>query len=61
MIARVGDEISMGGGYRSTDYDSCAGGTFAGHSIKVMPDIEVYFPRQDGTLGKKTGDGSIHR
>lgn len=51
VIARVGDEIAMGGGYSSTDYDGCAGGTFTGHSIKVLPDVEVYFPKQDGTLG----------
>ena len=51
VIARVGDEIAMGGGYSSTDYDSCAGGTFTGHSTKVLPDVEVYFPQQDGTLG----------
>ena len=52
IIAQVGDEISMGGGY-STRYDDqeCPGGVFSANSIKVLPDVEVYFPKQDGTLG----------
>ena len=52
IIAQVGDEISMGGGY-STRYDNeeCPGGVFSANSIKVLPDVEVYFPKQDGTLG----------
>ena len=51
VIAQVGDEIVMGGGHNSSDYDGCPGGMFAGHSIKVLPDVAVYFPKQDGTLG----------
>ena len=50
-IAKVGDRISSGGGYSSYGYGDCPGGTFGIHSIKVLPDVEVYFPQQDGTLG----------
>ena len=55
VIAHVGDRIAGGGGYTSSGYGDCPGGTFGIHSIKVLPDVEVYFPRQDGTLG--TGEG----
>ncbi len=51
VIAQVGDRIAGGGGYSSSGYGECPGGTFGMHSIKVLPDVEVYFPRQDGTLG----------
>ena len=51
VIAQVGDRIAGGGGYSSSGYGDCPGGTFGIHSIKVLPDVEVYFPKQDGTLG----------
>ncbi len=51
VIAEVGDEIVMVGGYSNSDYGGCPGEMFHGHSIKVLPDAEVYFPQQDGTLG----------
>ena len=50
-IAKVGDRIAGGGGFSSSSYEGCPGGTFWIHSIKVLPDVEVYFPKQDGTLG----------
>ena len=50
-IAKVGDRIAGGGGYSSSGYGDCPGGTFGIHSIKVLPDVEVYFPKQDGSLG----------
>ena len=50
-IAKVGDRIAGGGGFSSSSYEGCPGGTFGIHSIKVLPDVEVYFPKQDGTLG----------
>ena len=50
-IAKVGDRIAGGGGFSSSGYGDCPGGTFGIHSIKVLPDVEVYFPKQDGTLG----------
>ena len=55
VIAKVGDRIIGGGGYGRSGYADCPGETFEIHSIKVLPDVEVYFPRQDGTLG--TGEG----
>ena len=50
-IAKVGDRIASGGGFSSSGYGDCPGGTFGIHSIKVLPDVEVYFPKQDGMLG----------
>ena len=50
VIATVGDEIAAGGGYRSLDSGACAGEVFLANQIKVLPDVEVYFPKQDGTL-----------
>ena len=54
-IAKVGDRIASGGGFSSSGYGDCPGGTFGIHSIKVLPDVEVYFPKQDGTLGTDQG------
>ena len=50
VIAQVGDRISGGGAYSDSAYGDCPGGTFAINSIEILPDVEVYFPRQDGTL-----------
>ena len=50
VIAAVGDEIAAGGGYRSLDGGACSGEVFIPNRIKVLPDVEVYFPKQDGTL-----------
>ena len=50
VIATVGDEIAAGGGYSSLDDAVCSGEVFALNQIKVLPDVEAYFPRQDGTL-----------
>ena len=50
VIATVGDEIAAGGGYRSLDSGACSGEVFIANGIKVLPDVEVYFPKQDGTL-----------
>ena len=52
VIARVGDRIAGGGGFSSAGYGDCPGSTFEIHSIKALPDVEVYFPTQDGTLSK---------
>ena len=49
-IAKVGDEIAGGGGYHNSRYGECTGSVFEIHGIKVLPDVEVYFPKQDGTL-----------
>ena len=50
VIATVGDEIAAGGGYRSLVSGACSGEVFNANQIKVLPDVEVYFPKQDGTL-----------
>ena len=50
VIATVGDEIAGGGGYHSLDGGPCSGPVFSANQIKVLPDVEVYFPKQDGTL-----------
>ena len=55
IIAKVGDRIAGGGGFSSSGYGDCPGGRFGIHSIKVLPDVEVYFPKQDGTLGTDQG------
>ena len=55
VIARVGDEIAAGGGYYSLDSGTCSGPVFNANQIKVLPDVEVYFPRQDGTLTADQG------
>ena len=49
-IARVGDEIAGGGGYYEGGHGECAGEVFRVYEIKVLPDVDIYFPRQDGTL-----------
>ena len=50
IIATVGDEIAAGGGYGSLDSGACSGEVFIPNRIKILPDVEVYFPKQDGTL-----------
>ncbi len=51
-IAMVGDEIAGGGGYFKNRYGECPGEMFRIHDVKVLPDVEVYFPRQDEALEK---------
>ena len=50
IIAQVGDELAMGGGYSDRGDERCQGPSFGGNDIKVLPDVEVYFPKQDGSL-----------
>ena len=52
IIARVGDEIAGGGGYFKSGNNECPGEAFHIHSIKVLPDVEVYFPRWDEGIRK---------
>ena len=49
-ITRVGDEIAGGGGFFKSKHGECPGGMFRIHDVKVLPDVEVYFPKYDGTL-----------
>ena len=63
IIAQVGDRIVMGGAaaYYGNYYTDktigpkCGGPTWASNSIYVLPDVDIYFPKQDGTLA--TDDG----
>jgi hypothetical protein len=50
IIAKVGDEIVGGGGFFSLGGGDCSGPVWRANTIKALPDVEVYFPRQDGTL-----------
>ncbi len=50
IIAKVGDEIAGGGGFFDQDGGGCPGPVWEANTIKALPDVEVYFPRQDGTL-----------
>ena len=49
-IARAGDKIAGGGGYYKRGLGECPGEAFRVYGIKVLPDVDIYFPRQDGTL-----------
>lgn len=49
-IARVGDEIAGGGGYYNSGHGECPGEVFRIYEVQVLPDVEVYFPRQDEFL-----------
>ena len=59
IIAQVGDRIAMAGAaaYYGNYYTDktigpkCGGPTWAPNHIKVLADVDIYFPRQDGTLG----------
>jgi len=50
VIAQVGDEIAGGGAYYERGPGECPGELFSIYDVKVLPDVDVYFPRQDGTL-----------
>ena len=52
LIAQVGDEIAGGGGYGYYEggHGECSGEMFRVYDIKVLPDVDIYFPNQDGTL-----------
>ena len=50
IVAKVGDEIAGGGGYFNLSGGDCSGPVWISNKIKVLPDVEVYFPQQDGTL-----------
>ena len=50
IIAQVGDRIAGGGAYGNSAQGGCLGKTFVAHSIEVLPNVEVHFPTQDGSL-----------
>ena len=47
---QVGDEIAGGGAYDERGPGECPGEVFSIYDIRILPDVEVYFPRQDGFL-----------
>ena len=50
IIAQVGDRLAGGGGYGPGLLGECPGPVVGINRIKVLPDVEVYFPKQDGSL-----------
>ena len=55
VIAQVGDEIAGGGGYFDRSSGDCSGPVWRANKMKTLPDVEVYFPKQDGTLAPEEG------
>ena len=63
IIAQVGDRIGMGGAaaYYGNYYTDktigpkCPGPTWAPNHIKVLQNVDIYFPQQDGTLATDQG------
>ena len=53
VIAQVGDRIAGGGAYYERGHRECPGEVFRVYGIKVQPDVDVYFPRQDEFLGAR--------
>ena len=50
VMAEVGNEIAGGGGYFDRSSGDCSGPVWRANKMKTLPDVEVYFPKQDGTL-----------
>ena len=50
VVAQVGDEIAGGGAYYKRRLGECSGEAFIIYDIKVLPDVEVFFPKQDEFL-----------
>ena len=55
VIAQVGDEIAGGGGYFDRGSGDCSGPVWRANEMKTLPDVEVYFPKQDGALAPEEG------
>ena len=54
-VAQVGDQIAGGGGYFDRSSGDCSGPIWRANTMKTLPDVEVYFPKQDGTLVPEDG------
>ena len=54
VMARVGDQIA-GGGFFDRSSGDCPGPIWQANDMKTLPDVEVYFPKQDGTLAPEEG------
>ena len=55
VVAQVGNQIAGGGGYFDRDSGDCSGPVWRANQMKTLPDVEVYFPKQDGTLVPQQG------
>ena len=55
VIAEVGNEIAGGGGYFDRSSGECSGPVWRANKMKTLPDVEVYFPKQDGTVRPAEG------
>ena len=55
VVAQVGDQIAGGGGFFDRGSGDCSGPIWLANKMKTLPDVEVYFPKQDGTLAPEEG------
>ena len=55
VVAQVGDQIAGGGGFFERSVGDCSGPVWQANKMKTLPDVEVYFPKQDGTLAPEDG------
>ena len=55
VIAEVGNEIAGGGGYSNRGSGECSGPVWRANKMKTLPDVEVYFPKQDGIVKPAEG------
>ena len=55
VVAQVGNQIAGGGGYFERTSGDCSGPVWRANTMKTLPDVEVYFPKQDGSLAPEDG------
>ncbi len=55
VVAQVEDQIAGGGGFLDRSGGDCSGPVWWANKMKTLPDVEVYFPKQDGTLAPEDG------
>ena len=55
VVAQVGNQIAGGGGFFDRSSGDCSGPVWRANKMKTLPDVEVYFPKQDGTLVPEDG------
>ena len=55
VVAEVGNEIAGGGGYFNRGSGECSGPAWRANKMKTLPDVEVYFPKQDGIVRPAEG------
>ena len=55
VVAQVGNQIAGGGGFFDRSSEDCSGPVWRANKMKTLPDVEVYFPKQSGTLAPEEG------